>query len=292
MHPARTLLAAFALVALTASAQTASPVVRVFHPAAPLLSYEVATIKPYIYSPPVPGVMWSSGDTARDLIRSAYSSSTSNLPTSQVVGGPSWIDKDLFQITTKPPADLELAMRNMTFADRFRQDHAMQQSLLADRFHLKVHFEVRELPIYALVPAKGGLKLKQVAAPPPHDFATPLPAPSADQPALETANVGTDVKGADFVHARAISIARFITILSTNLNQTGDRPVADQTGFTGYFDIDDLRWSPSESANAANASDAPSLTTALEETLGLRLVLTKGPFEVVVIDSIDRPTEN
>lgn len=85
-----------------------------------------------------------------------------------------------------------------------------------------------------------------------------------------------------------ISMARFIEILSNNLNQTGERPVADETGFTGYFDIDDLRWATVD----ATTSDAPSLETALEETLGLKLVSTKGPVEVVVIDSIDHPTEN
>jgi uncharacterized protein (TIGR03435 family) len=75
---------------------------------------------------------------------------------------------------------------------------------------------------------------------------------------------------------------------------TGDRPVIDQTGFTGHFDIDNLKWSSSQpaAADSSSPSDAPSLETALGETLGLRLVATKGPVEVVVIDSIDRPSEN
>jgi uncharacterized protein (TIGR03435 family) len=210
---------------------------------------------------------------------------------SQVVGGPNWIDKDEFTITGKPSPELEIVRRNMTIAARAQQDHAMKQSLLADRFHLKVHFEVREMSIYALVPAKDGLKLKQVAAPPPHDFSAPPPTPN--QPlAPETANMGEKADGTMYLRAHAISMLRLITILSSNLQQTGDRPVADETGFTGYLDIDDLRWASAEAADAATGSDAPSFATALEKTLGLRLILTKGPVEVVVIDSIDHPSEN
>ncbi len=294
MPPARILTAVVTLLALAAPAQTPDPLVRVFHPTPPLASYEVATIKPFDQSLLSRDHVFISKDTARELIRSAYSASTSYLPASQVIGGPDWIDKDEYTITGKPPADLELAMRNMTYADRFQRQHALQQSLLADRFHLKVHFEVREMPIYALAPAKNGLKLKQVAAPPPHDPTSPPSPATAGQPlAPESFSIGAaDAKGTTFARAHAISMQRFITILSSNLNQTGGRPVADQTGFTGYFDIDDLRWASAESADAATGSDAPSLQDALEKTLGLRLVLTKGPVEVVVIDSIDHPSEN
>ena len=290
MLGARTLAALFSLFTLAASAQIAAdPIARVFHPTAPLPSYDVATIKPFVY---IPGAS-CCGTTARELIRSAYGFGTSYLPAAQVVGGPPWIDKDNFQVDGKPPADLELAMRNMTYADKFQHEHAMQQSLLADRFHLKVHFEVREMPVYALVPAKGGIKLKKVAAPPPHDFTTAQPASTPNDPvAPETFHIGFSGRNTTIVRAHAISMAKFISMLSSNLNLTGDRPVADQTGFTGYFDIDDLRWANAESANAGAPSDAPSLATALEQTLGLRLVLTKAPVEVVVIDSIDHPSEN
>lgn len=289
MLSARSLAPLFILFTLAVSAQTADPVVRVFHPIPPIPSYEVATIKPWDPTTLGRNGNYNTGDTVRELIREAYSSTTMSLPPTQVIGGPEWIDKDQFKVDGKPPSDLELAMRNITYAEKFRDIHAMRQSLLADRFHLKVHFEVRELPIYALVPAKDGLKLKQVAPPPPHDFTAPQSPSSPNQPpAPETANVGSTANGTNYVRARAISMARFITTLSGVLRQTGDRPVADETGFTGYFDIDDLRWA----APDAITSDAPSLATALEETLGIKLVLTKGPVEVVVIDSIDRPSEN
>jgi uncharacterized protein (TIGR03435 family) len=72
----------------------------------------------------------------------------------------------------------------------------------------------------------------------------------------------------------------------------GDRPIVDHSGFSGYFDVKDLTWAPLGDANAASTPDAPSLTVALEEKLGLKLVPAKDPIEVLVIDSIDRPTEN
>ena len=72
----------------------------------------------------------------------------------------------------------------------------------------------------------------------------------------------------------------------------GDRPIVDHSGFTGYFDVTDLTWAPLGDATAASTPDAPSLTVALEEKLGIKLVPAKDPIEVLVIDSIDRPSEN
>jgi uncharacterized protein (TIGR03435 family) len=289
MSAARSLAVPLLLFTLAAPAQTAGPLVRVFHPAPPLPAYEVTTIKPFDQTLLSRPGAFISKDTVRDLVRSAYAFGTSRLPSAQVIGGQPWIDKDEYTIQSKPPADIEAAMQRMTYAEKFQREHAMQQSLLADRFHLKLHFEVRELPIYALVPAKGGLRLKVTAPPPPHDFTAPPSAQAPNQPLVpETFNIGTTAHGTMYVRAHAISMARFINILSANLNQTGDRPVADETGFAGYFDIDDLRWADPTAAT----SGEPSLETALEEKLGLKLILTKGSVEVVVIDSVDRPSAN
>ena len=70
------------------------------------------------------------------------------------------------------------------------------------------------------------------------------------------------------------------------------KPIIDKTGFAGYFDVNDLRFSGLGSATAGTDNDAPSLFTALEEKLGLKLTATKGMVEVIVIDSIERPSEN
>ncbi len=288
MHPARPLLAAFALLILPASAQTADPVVRVFHPSAPLPSYDVATIKLSVPVTDPNGNVVLRGDTVRQYIRAAYSPGRGGLPATQVIGGPEWIDKDTYTITGKPPADLELAMQKMNLANRAQQNRAMQQSLLADRFHLKVHFEVREMPVYALVPAKGGLKIKAVEPPAPHDPSGPPPPPLSPRGPLPA---GAVMMGGGALRGHSIPMDSFIAALNNTLQEAGARPILDETGFTGNFDFD-LTWAPLTAADSSNPSDAPSLETALEETLGIKLVSTKGPVEVVVIDSIDHPTEN
>lgn len=289
--------------ALAASAQTADPVARVFHPKPPLPSYDVATIKPFDPTPPPGGMMRTSGQTVREYIRIAYAPSAGSLTPAQVVGGPEWIGKEQYTINGKPPADLEVAMRQMKTADWLRQLRGMQQSLLADRFHLKVHFEVREMPIYALVPAKGGLRIQAVAYPDPPapDSPSSPPAPGKRTLAPGAIQAGFGAGGSMTLWARAISMAQLTGMLSSLINQTGaginltntsDRPVVDQTGFAGYFDIDAMKWAALTSAAPSDSPDLPTLDTALEETLGLRLVSAKGPVEVVVIDSIDRPSEN
>jgi uncharacterized protein (TIGR03435 family) len=283
----------FSLLTLGAPAQTADPVTRVFHPASPLLSYEVATIKP-LDPDPATGRTMVMGQTLRDFIRRAYAPTFVELAPSQVVGGPDWIDREKYVINGKAPAEIETAMQKMTTADQVTHEHSMEQSLLADRFHLKVHFEVREMPVYALEPAKGGLKIHQVAAPPPRDPAAP---PSRPVPAGKPLNAGTMMTwmgagGVRTANAHATTTSALVRLLSTLLDETGNRPIVDQTGFTGYFDITDLKWASLSSPDSQNSSDLPSLPTALEENLGIRLVSTKGPVEVVVIDGIDHPSEN
>jgi len=278
----------------TLSAQTAAPVARVFHPAPPLPSYDVATIKPVdVAASSVNGRRIFRGSTVREYIRTAYAPTIAQLAPSQVIGGPDWIDKDEYIITSKPPADLEVAMKKMRSDERVPQDHAMQQSLLSERFHLKVHFEVREMPVYTLVPAKGGLKIKPVEAPVPRDPGSPPPPfPSANGP-LPAGTMMTMMgpNGMRAVRARATTMTGLVRLLSSQLGETGSRPIIDQTGFTGFFDIDELKWT-SLTSTTAEPSDLPTLPTALEESLGIKLVATKGPVEVVVIDSIEHPSEN
>jgi len=97
------------------------------------------------------------------------------------------------------------------------------------------------------------------------------------------------------MRARATNMSGLLNLLRNNSGEAGDRPIIDRTGFTGHFDVDDLTFAPltaAPSADPTSASDAPSLATALEESLGIKLVATKGPVEVVVIDSIDHPSDN
>jgi uncharacterized protein (TIGR03435 family) len=126
-----------------------------------------------------------------------------------------------------------------------------------------------------LAPAKHGLKITPV---------DPLPNGGL--------KVGVRGDGGMIAEGTAVSMDKLIAVLQSHESVQG-RPIVDKTGFTGYFDLPKLRLPGVVSANDAAAEpQAPSMSTALEETLGLALVPTKAPVEVVVIDSIDRPTEN
>jgi uncharacterized protein (TIGR03435 family) len=304
MSAARHLAAAFALLTLagpafTAFAQTAQPKpeLLLYHPSAPL-SYEVATIKPIDANAADGMVRLPSGATRRPLsplnVRRYIMNAYGAMYPAQVVGGPDWLDKDAYDIKGKVPDDLEAALQKMMFADRNDQISAMQQSLLADRFHLKAHFETRVLPVYELVPAKGGLKIPEVPAPPEHKPGDPLPPPPHPGDPLPpgTMMIMMNSNGLRTVNSRAVKMQGLARMIGGPMSEVGDRPIVDHTGFTGYFDIKDLTWAPIGNAGATDAPDAPSLTGALEKQLGIKLVPAKDPIEVLVIDSIDRPTEN
>jgi uncharacterized protein (TIGR03435 family) len=137
----------------------------------------------------------------------------------------------------------------------------MLQSMLAGRFELKAHTETKELPCYELVVRKGGLKIHPVVT----DDIGPryYPAPTA-------------------IRGKAISMARLADLLSTKT----DRPVLDRTRVSGIFDID-LKW-----AADSDTEPGPSLFTAVQEQLGLKLESTHAPVEALVIDHVERPSEN
>ena len=306
-----TLFALAALSALSSYAQTAQPKpeLLLYHPPTPL-SYEVATIKPIdpktadsmVRLPPgVPNGF--SPLSIRRYIMDAYGA----IYQAQVVGGPDWLDKDSYRINGKPSAELEAEQRSMKIDDWVNQNHAMQQSLLADRF-LRAHFETRILPVYELVPAKGGLKVTAVAAPPDRhlgDAPLPLPPPPPPpsqsgvspppalplQPGTLMTMFNTSV-GLNSIRASAIKMASLArTISNSAATELEPRPIVDHTGFTGYFDIKDLTFAPL-SASATETPSAPFLQRALEDQLGIKIQPARAPVEVLVIDSIDRASEN
>lgn len=142
----------------------------------------------------------------------------------------------------------------------------MMQSVFAERFGMRTHMETREMPAYALVLAKSGSKLKE---------------PSATTSATSQFGGSTgEVKWANSP----------LTDLKFLLAQETGRPVVDKTGLTGKYDFT-MQYTPAGQA-ATDESGRPSIFTALEEQLGLKLVPTKQPVEVLVVDSIEQPTEN
>ena len=144
----------------------------------------------------------------------------------------------------------------------------MLQQLLAERFKLTVHRETKTLPVYALTVAKGGPK---------------LPGPNADDGHHAVESLPR-VQDGSFLFPES-SMAEFAAKLS--LLRGMDRPVVDQTGIAGYFDI-----VLKGAASAILQPDGPSLFTLIPEQLGLKLVATKAPVEIVVIDRAEKASEN
>jgi bla regulator protein BlaR1 len=204
-----------------------------------------------------------------------------------IKGGPAWIHSDLYVINAKAEGTPSQEM----------MQGPMLQALLEDRFKLKIHRETREIPVYALTVAKSGSKLKPFK----EGSCTSMPLtfpPAALAPGQRycKAMVGL-IKPA--VEAEGSTLAEFSKLLELIL----DRPVMDTTGIMGRFDIH-LEFAPDEStprllpargdAAGATLSDpagAP-IFTAIQEQLGLKLVPAKGPGEFLVIDRVERPSEN
>jgi uncharacterized protein (TIGR03435 family) len=170
----------------------------------------------------------------------------------------------------------------------------MEQALLADRFHLKVHFETREMQVFEMIPAKGGVKI-QPAAPVDEQATTPEASKDKLSPGSMYMQIRTD--GTATLGGRAATMEIFLNALRGESPDVAGRQIVDRTGFKAKFDLKDFRFSGVPLPNAGGSStgtsdpDVPSLSQALEQ-LGLKLVPAKAQVEIVVIDSIDRPTDN
>ena len=194
------------------------------------------------------------------LIYNAYDARFIDEP----AGLPAWAKSVPFDVQAKMDDVTTLALQKLSRDEENKQRQLMLQSLLADRFKLRVHNETREQPIYDLVVAKGGPKLK------------PWPP-------------GVQTKGASWgrseIRIEGWPIERF----ASSLDGMVGRPVFDKTGLRGNYDID-LKWTPEDEQGAPDAG--PSLLTAIQEQLGLKLVPTKGPVVTFVVDHVERPSEN
>jgi uncharacterized protein (TIGR03435 family) len=260
--------------------------------------FQVASVKPstqpgFQVVRPLPGRLTANA-TVQLLIQNAYS-----VQSFQVVGAPEWAASERWQIEAKADGSASRA-----------QVFQMLQTLLEDRCQLKIHRETKELPVYALEPAKGGIKAPPPAegscvepsvdapsewaggrvAPPGNGQSSPTPCGSL-RVALQSSFGDARVQGGK------VRMPELVRVLSMML----DRPVTDRTGFTGLFDVrldfqvDETTAAlppPPPGAGPAPDSSSPSILTALPEQLGLRLTPAKGPVEVIVIDHIERPSAN
>jgi bla regulator protein BlaR1 len=222
----------------------------------------------------------------------------------QIIGGPNWLDTDRFDLQAKPSADYEPKPPTRCFPPNcpLTPIQLMMQDLLRDRFQLRTHRETREFPIYELTIAKSGFKLKEadpgtpVVPSPPPPPGTPPPTNLAALPTLPPGAIG--IFGAGLA-ASSVRISALASALSGILG----RPIIDKTGIMGEYDFKfvfsrvgldgALPAPPAAPARALEASDPmPSIFTAVQEQLGLRLQAAKGPIEVLVIDNASKPIRN
>jgi uncharacterized protein (TIGR03435 family) len=249
------------------------------------LTFEVASIKPsdpdargtQLMLQPPNGVRIVNAPVTM-LITFAY-----DIRDFQLAGAPGWTSSVRYDILAKGetspgsenvPADPR-RMTEAQFRTRLGDTRERMRSLLADRFQLAVHKETKEGSVYALVIAKGGSKL---------------------QPAQENAQGN---RGMRMERGQLTGMSAPIDLLVTTLSGQLGHPVIDKTGLTGKYDFK-LTWapevprgpSPNPDAPPPVAPEGPSIFTAVQEQLGLRLESQKGPIEMIVIDRIEHPSEN
>lgn len=201
---------------------------------------------------------------------------TFNVTDDRILGAPNWVNTDLFDVEAKVSSEDAPKLNSLTIEQR----RFMLQSLLAERFNLKYHHETKELPVYTLVVAKDGPKLKEAVT--------------------QGAEMRRGIRGngrGDFEGMNAnMNVLCHVLSGQPELSHT----IIDKTGLTGGYDFH-LQWTPADSspagpdgnsASSESDSNKPSLFTALQEQLGLKLQLQKGPVDVIVIDHIDKPSPN
>jgi uncharacterized protein (TIGR03435 family) len=236
-------------------------------PAAPRLTFEVASVKrlpgrPLSINglPPAPDRYYKPAITASELVQYAYT-----FRDYLVFGGPNWVREDWFEINAKAPGPVSTG--------ELKQ---MLQSLLEDRFKLVVHREQREMSFYSLVLAdrqgRVGMALERCDNP---ENPAPLKMP-------------TNPPSAALFAGRCYPSAT----IAGQASQVLQMPVVDKTGLTGLWTF--LVWyAPTQTvAPPGDATAFPSLATALQEELGLKLERGRGPIEVLVIDFVQHPIEN
>ncbi len=301
-------------IALAAIAATVGPVAiivlmgprleaQVTPPTADTPTFEAASVRPAADTGRrggrgTPGRFNGFNLPARQLIRQAY-----DIHDAQIVGGPDWVASDGFDINAttgdKPPDQM-----------RF-----MMQTLLRDRFKLTFHTEKRELPIYALVVARSdgrlGEGLKRIPdgeCPPPgaRRGAPPAGGPPAAPPSPFDPNAQAPCGSMIFGPGRLLAHGVSIDMLARSIGglpaiTAFNRIVVNDTHLEGQYDFD-FRWTnefaarggppPAGPPPAAASGDEPTLVTALQEQLGLKLDARRSTVDVLVIDSIEKPTEN
>jgi uncharacterized protein (TIGR03435 family) len=231
------------------------------------------------------------------LLRLAY-----NVKSYQV-SGPEWIDTEVYAIAATVPAGASKTQAN-----------EMLRELLVERFHLAAHRQTRQVPIYVLLPGKGGPKLHEADPAAEEDEEKARAAGGFQRPKI---NMGPDgfpqipadaripgsftltLSSGEFLRTKLFARHQDMGQLAAMIAEYLKRPVVDQTGLTGRYDFtlafeqDPLETSERTQPRAPSENAGPTIFAAVHEQLGLRLEPKRGPVEMVIVDRVDRvPAEN
>ena len=258
-----------------------------------LPSFEVATIKPsddpsqnlQIIFPPAH--FSTKHSSLEDLLKFAYDVKSED----QLVNGPHWLKEQFFDVQAKgEESEIQtfdgLTRRN-DFEASLNLSRSLVQTLLRDRFQLKVHFELRDLPVYALTVAKGGPKIREAQL-------DPLPS-AGTKPKPDGHYLGVHLSGPN-QHTGTLKMSMLANFLS-NSDEIGNRVIVDRTNLTGYYDfvLSGVAMGPqrpTQNGSAPPGEGTISIFTAVHDQLGLELVPQKAPVEVLVIDHVEQPSPN
>jgi uncharacterized protein (TIGR03435 family) len=219
-----------------------------------------------------PGGLKVTNGTLAGIIESA-----SEVRDFQILGAPGWANSARYNIVARSASD-DPAAKAFDRSVEISATRRKLQTLLSQRFQLKAHHETRDLPIYVLTTGKGGSKLKEE-------------------------NASNTPAGIHWTCGQMTGTRTSMANLTTYLSRELGRPVQDRTGLSGHYDFH-VDWTPDSGPCAGSATDdgspgaavsplsGPSLFTALQEQLGLKLESTKGPVDVIVIDSVEKPDDN
>ena len=270
---------------------------QLLHPVSPMPSFSVDSVRPtdpnedLSHGGVSPDSYRADRTTLKDVLGYAFGLGYDH----ELVNAPSWITNDHFDIQGKLDDDQVANLRKLSRDDRDEQMRLMVQSILAERFHLTYHFETRELPAYLLEIAKSGLKCprdttsKPAIADPsrPRFRWSSAPAPPPPPPGWHPPSPSEQNVLMQSLHMRTKGWPFWLILASlSHQPELEGRPVIDQTGLEGAYDCE-MNWSQANS----DGTDQ-SFFTAVRDQLGLTLQPSKGPVEVLVIDSIQRPSEN
>jgi len=259
---------------------------QVLHTDSPLPSFDLATIRPSkgdsLRTVRSASELQMHNVTVRYLIEQAFNMPWTNGSKDRIRGGPAWIDSEHYDLDAKVAPEAAATLQQLPEEQRRKQMNLRLQTLLSQRLKLTVHFETHPEPVFAILTAKNGPKL------------TPASSAGGQQ------ELGISVRyngQAAQMRAKAVTLGALADWL-TGYSEMGGQTVVDQTRLTQRYDFmlnctrERALSNGEQNGESGAAPTDPSLFTAMQEQLGLKLVNTRGPVEIIVIESVERPSEN